>query len=164
MGGLGSGSYYRFGGSKDRVEDCLALDVRSWWRDGWLKSGTGFTTTWWRRDRKESSIGVRVHGEAGAERDRAVELSYSRGPEGHKEDVSYAVPLSWTPCNFGGSRPWFVCPGVLEGVSCGRRVAKLYLKANTYTGRAMLELEEQFKQEGAEPTHRGEYGAGGYED
>ena len=30
--------------------------------------------------------------------------------------------LAWTPCNFGGERPWFVCPG--EG--CGRRVAILY--------------------------------------
>jgi hypothetical protein len=28
----------------------------------------------------------------------------------------------WTPCNFGGERPWFVCPGV----GCGRRVAILY--------------------------------------
>ncbi len=33
MGGFGSGSYYRFG-SRDRVEDCLGLDVRSWWRLG----------------------------------------------------------------------------------------------------------------------------------
>jgi hypothetical protein len=30
--------------------------------------------------------------------------------------------LAWTPCNFGGSRPWFVCPG--DG--CARRVAILY--------------------------------------
>jgi hypothetical protein len=114
---------------------------------GILHRGSG---TWGRRCRKGP---------------RRVELSYSRGPEGHKEDVSYAVPLSWTPCNFGGSRPWFVCPGVLEGVSCGRRVAKLYLKANTDTGRAMLELEEQFKQEGSsEANRRGEYGPRGYED
>jgi hypothetical protein len=35
------------------------------------------------------------------------------------EGVAY---LAWTPCNFGSSRPWFVCPG--EG--CGRRVAILY--------------------------------------
>ncbi len=36
------------------------------------------------------------------------------------------VPLEWTPCNFGGERPWFVCPGVVNGVRCGRRVAILY--------------------------------------
>ena len=32
------------------------------------------------------------------------------------------LALEWTPCNFGGERPWFICPG--EG--CGRRVAILY--------------------------------------
>lgn len=30
------------------------------------------------------------------------------------------VTLSFTPCNFGGSRPWYDCP------DCGRRVAILY--------------------------------------
>lgn len=146
MGGLGSGSYHRFD-SRDCVEDCLGLDVRSWRRDGWLESGTSFTTTWWRRNREESSIGVRVLGDAGAERARAVELSYSRGPEGRKEDVSYAVPLSWTPCNFGGWRPWFVCPGVVEGVSCGRRVAKLYLKGRYFLCRHCHDLTYKSRQE-----------------
>jgi hypothetical protein len=30
--------------------------------------------------------------------------------------------LTWTACNFGGERPWFICPGA----GCGRRVAVLY--------------------------------------
>ena len=30
--------------------------------------------------------------------------------------------MKWTACNFGGERPWFVCPGA----TCGRRVAVLY--------------------------------------
>lgn len=145
MGGLGSGSYYRFG-SRDRAEDCLSLDVRSWRRDGWLESGTGFTTTW-RRYRWDSSIGVRVLGDAGGERARAVELSYSWGAEGRKEDVSYAVPLSWTPCNFGGSRPWFVCPGVVNRVPCGRRAAKLYLKGRYFLCRHCHDLAYSSQQE-----------------
>ncbi len=99
------------------------------------------------RDRKESSIGVRIHGDAGAERARAVELSYSRGPEGRKDDVFYAVPLSRTPCNFGGSRPWFVCPVVVEGVSCGRRVAKLYLKGRYFLCRHCHDLAYSSQQE-----------------
>jgi hypothetical protein len=88
-----------------------------------------------------------VPGDAGAERARAVELSYSQGPEGRKEDVSYAVPLSWTPCNFGGWRPWFVCPGVVEGVSCGRRVAKLYLKGRYFLCRHCHDLAYSSQQE-----------------
>ncbi len=39
-----------------------------------------------------------------------------------QELVEGVAQLVWTPCNFGGFRPWFVCPG--EG--CGRRVAILY--------------------------------------
>jgi len=55
--------------------------------------------------------------------------------------LTFAISLSMsTPCNYGGVRHWFVCPGCIEeleahGVSdylgeearCGRRVAKLYL-------------------------------------
>jgi hypothetical protein len=44
----------------------------------------------------------------------------------HRGDHSWIVyPLwvTWTPCNYGGSRPWLHCPNR----GCGRRVAKLYL-------------------------------------
>lgn len=71
-------------------------------------------------------------GDAEVGRAYAVELSYSWGLDGCKEDISYPISLSWTPCNFGRSRPWFVCPGVVNGVSCERRVAKLYLKGRYF--------------------------------
>jgi hypothetical protein len=35
---------------------------------------------------------------------------------------TYPVRLDWTPCNYGGSRAWFICPAR----DCGRRVAILY--------------------------------------
>src|SRR5215217_8656704 len=107
MGGLGSGDYYRFG-KKDGVEDCRSLDVRGWQKEGILEPGRSFECVWSRDGREISSIGVTVlRG--------AVELSYSAGPEGRKEDVRYTVSLSWTACNFGGERPWFVCPGMVNG-------------------------------------------------
>ncbi len=53
-------------------------------------------------------------------------LSYRSKSGGEWEDVKEPVPLEWTPCNFGGERPWFVCPGVVNGVACSRRVAILY--------------------------------------
>lgn len=43
------------------------------------------------------------------------------------EDGEYWVPLEYMPCNFGGYRPWFRCPGVVNGERCGRRCRKLYL-------------------------------------
>ena len=57
-----------------------------------------------------------------------VILSYRhrRGLGGEWKDVKDPVSLEWTPCNFGGERPWFVCPGVVNGKRCGRRVAILY--------------------------------------
>ncbi len=51
---------------------------------------------------------------------------YRRRLGGEWEDLEESVPLEWTPCNFGGERPWFVFPGVVNGVRCSRRVAILY--------------------------------------
>jgi hypothetical protein len=42
------------------------------------------------------------------------------------EDAQEPVELDWTPCNFRGERPWFLCLGLVNGVRCGRRVAILY--------------------------------------
>lgn len=33
------------------------------------------------------------------------------------------VGVEWTPCTFGGDRPWLLCPG------CGRRVASSTMPA-----------------------------------
>ena len=123
MGGPGSGGN-QWLDAKRRVEDCLSIDVRSWKREGALEPGRATTAVWYRYGRRDSSMGIRaLHG--------AVELSYSVRPGGascRKEDVRYNVQLAWTPCNFGGERPWFLCPGKVNGVACGRRVAKLYLR------------------------------------
>ena len=40
--------------------------------------------------------------------------------------TAYPVALDWTPCPFGGARPWFRCPLVVGGEPCGRRVRILY--------------------------------------
>ena len=54
----------------------------------------------------------------------AIEFSYDiYRNEQPREDVHIEVSLSWSSCNYGGKRPWFLCPGK----GCGRRVAKLYL-------------------------------------
>jgi hypothetical protein len=37
----------------------------------------------------------------------------------HNQVVPQQVNVSWTPCNFGGARPWLHC-------LCGRRVARLF--------------------------------------
>ena len=37
-------------------------------------------------------------------------------------------------CNFGGYRWWFICPLVVNGNVCGRRVGALYLGGEEYFG------------------------------
>ena len=37
------------------------------------------------------------------------------------EPVSHYLSFTWTPCHFGGKRPWFICR------HCGRQVGVLYI-------------------------------------
>jgi hypothetical protein len=61
-----------------------------------------------------------------AEHDR-LHLTYRvRSGGGEWEDVNETVRIVRVPCRFGGARPYFVCPGVVNGTACGRRVVKLY--------------------------------------
>ena len=48
-----------------------------------------------------------------------------RSAGGDWQDVAETVRIVHVACRFGGSRPYFVCPGMVNGVACGRRVAKL---------------------------------------
>ena len=37
------------------------------------------------------------------------------------------IPITPTPCFYGGVRNWFLCPAVVDGVLCENRVGMLYL-------------------------------------
>ena len=56
------------------------------------------------------------------------------------------VYLTWTPCNLGGKRPWFVCPGVVGGRYCGRRVAILYSAGPYFLCRHCYDLTYRSRQ------------------
>lgn len=45
------------------------------------------------------------------------------------EQVAQEVFLEWTPCNFGGHRPWLIC------MDCGRRVGVIYLRVKKFACR-----------------------------
>src|SRR4029077_239377 len=61
-----------------------------------------------------------------AEADR-LHLAYRvRIAGGERQDVEEAVRIVRVPCRLGGARSYFICPGVVNGVACGRRVAKLH--------------------------------------
>jgi hypothetical protein len=120
MGGVGSSNWYRFD-KKTTTGECHSVDVRYLHREGLLKSGHWFSLRWSRAGRETGSIRSGVVN--GGSRPARITLRYRHrsGSSGDWDDVQESVPLSWTECNFGGERLWFICPGA----GCGRRVAIL---------------------------------------
>lgn len=118
MGGFGSGR--RSGSGRDTAEACLSIDVNRLHRTGCLRSGWAGGWQWTRDGEKVASIDMR------AEHDR-LHLSYrARVGGGDWRDVAETVRIVRMHCRFGGARPYFICPGVVNGIPCGRRVAKLH--------------------------------------
>jgi hypothetical protein len=100
-------------GWRRRCEFSLPLDVRRLHQRGHLRPGSQFGWHWTRDGEEIGSIGLSTHAQS-------VHLSYTRTARGEPETKSYNVPLVYTPCYFGGTRPWFICPW------CDRRCAVLY--------------------------------------
>lgn len=53
---------------------------------------------------------------------------------GEKSALNYRVMLSSTLCHYGGQRWWFICPLMVNGKSCNRRVSALHLSNSYYFG------------------------------
>jgi len=125
MGGRGSGNWYTRD-SKTLVESCLSIDVRRLNKHCRLLPGLRFTWGW------DNGCNIDIE-----TKPDAIDLFYSVSINGQQRDeVHTIVPLSWTPCTYGGERPWFICPG--EG--CGKRVAKLYLNGKYFLCRHCHDL------------------------
>lgn len=101
MGGYGSGRL----GSKPKSEEVFKIDVRQMKRNGSLQSGATSTNRWTRGDVLLAEISMTSW---------MNQVIIHTSPE-------QKVNLTWTSCNYGGQRPWFLCP------SCNRRSAILYI-------------------------------------
>lgn len=114
MGGFGSGRQWQ--GGKNTTSDMRGLDVRQLQRRDCLTPGRSYGWHWTRYGAEAARIDIR------AESGRVV-LSYRTRSDGDEwQRVEYPVMLTWTDCNLGGRRAWFLCPAR----GCGRRVAILY--------------------------------------
>src|SRR5262249_51102878 len=58
------------------------------------------------------------------------------------------ITLVWTPCHYGGQRPWFQCPGIIR--PCARRVGILYATGAYFLCRRCSGLAYQSTREDAE--------------
>jgi hypothetical protein len=63
-------------------------------------------------------------------------------------EVAETVRIVRVPCRFGGSRPYFICPGVVHGITCGRRVVKLHGTGRYFLCRHCYRLAYASQSEG----------------
>ena len=118
MGGIGSG---RIGGDgRKKIEECHTLDVNTLNKAELLSPGTFRILSWTIQGRVLGQISLTS---AAGE----VELAYQyKGPGNFPEDIRERIAITRQPCPFGGSRPYFLCPGLRVDGRCGRRSVKLY--------------------------------------
>lgn len=57
-----------------------------------------------------------------------------------KKEFDYKIPLTTTPCRYGGKRYWFRCPWNKNGKYCGRRVGTLYIDGDYFACRHCYNL------------------------
>ena len=130
-------------GGKDTVEGYRSIDVLEWHRLGYLQSARGFSWAWIRDGERAASINVETQR-------HSVTLKYRSRSYGEDwSDVEQRVAIEWTPCWFGGERPWFVCSVAANGVYCGRRVTKLYGAGRLFACRHCYRLAYASQQESA---------------
>ena len=116
MGGYSSGRR----GGKSTTDDMHVLDIRKIARAGLLVPGRSFGWQWTCDGEKIASINLRTDYVAPVAK---ATLDYRTRPHGGEwKDMNYPVYVSWTGCNYGGQRVWWLCPAR----GCGRRVAVLY--------------------------------------
>ena len=116
MGGIGSGR--KSGGPL--ITDYQTIDVRVLQRRGLLAPGTLIGANPLQKTGELPPLQLQV-GE-----DWMILTLRKRTGSAKAVECHNHVRLERTPCNYGGSRPWFLCP------FCGRRVALLYLADTGY--------------------------------
>jgi hypothetical protein len=115
MGGVGSGSWFRCF-TKDTTGAARKIDVRYLAQQGYLQAGRSWSLYWSCNGEPSGNI-------SGITQETTIVLTYRIREWGAEEweDVRQTIPLTRTACNFGGERPWLLCP------ACERRVATLYM-------------------------------------
>jgi len=118
LGGIGSGRLSGFG--SNTVECNRSIDASRLQKEGCLAPGWTGNWAWKCDDERVALISLQME-------ESALLLKYNFRRYGEEwESVIERVSITRIPCRFGGTRPYFKCPGVVNGRHCGRRVIKLY--------------------------------------
>ena len=138
MGGWNSG---RRGGSPT-VESSLELDIARLIRPGSFRPGlrVAGTLTWSNSRTGEKTAAIGYEACLISQSAASARLTYRT----NDKPMDYRVRIEATPCNFGGSRWWWICP------LSGRRASKLYLPngATVFAARESYRLAYRSQREG----------------
>mgnify|MGYP003135067134 FL=1 len=116
MGGYGSGRR----GYKQKAEHTISLDVNRLHREGCLSPGRRGNWVWSRDGQETGRIGYHAT-------ERHFVLDYKvRVYGGDWESITQSIPLTYADCHYGGTRPYFRCNGIVNGLDCTRRVGKVF--------------------------------------
>lgn len=135
MGGIGSGRGSSWP-TKTTTEGVKKIDVRYMSREGFLKDGAQGQLAWSKSGKPCGNIDYKCS-------NGSLILNYRfREHGGEWQFVNQSVPVVYTSCNYGGGRPWFLCP------RCSKRVAILYGADKLFLCRHCYQLPYDSQQRG----------------
>jgi hypothetical protein len=95
------------------VEQTRSIDILHWYQLGYLQCPAKFSWVWTRDSERVAFLVAENNG-------ALLHLEYSgQAADGKWHEIQQCVVIDWTPCWFGGERPWFLC-------DCGRKAVALY--------------------------------------
>jgi len=103
-------------GWRRKCEQTYSLDIRRLHQRQRLEPHLTYSWAWSRGGERSGEIAVYVNDQG-----NGLTLRYQWTPYGYEaRSIACIASIVRTRCNYGGFRPWFVCP------DCGRRCAVLY--------------------------------------
>ena len=127
MGGIGSGTWYRWN-KRTTTEEVRRIDIRYLHKHGLLEPNRAGLLSWTQGGESVGNINFTTLN------DQIVLRFRCRQHGDDWEPVEQTIWFDETPCNYGGSRKWFSCP------ECDQRVAVLYGKGKLFLCRTCYQL------------------------
>lgn len=110
---MGRGEYDRWD-TKISTDDLLCVRLADFKKHKCFTPGRSYSWQWTNNGEKVSEIGFTVA-------DSFIRFYYAIRDRGNNPiNVDKTIPLTTTPCNYGGHRKWFLC-------GCGRKVATMFI-------------------------------------
>lgn len=128
--------------SKTKADDIKKISISFLRKHNHLSGWYSGTITWtnsgmWGENK--SSVGVET---SVLNDEKYVRIHYTQTDRDtdEKKDFDYKIPLTITPCRYGGKRYWFICPWYKNGKYCGKRVGTLYKDGDYFACRHCYNL------------------------